>query len=66
MFASLKENGKLVIVIDTGAVSRGSGKTGRDKERDIRKAFVEKGFIEAVILLPDDLFYNAAAPGVIS
>ncbi len=65
MFASLKENGKLVIVIDTGAVSRGSGKTGRDKERDIRKAFVERGFIEAVILLPDNLFYNAAAPGVI-
>uniref|UniRef100_A0A7V4DY75 site-specific DNA-methyltransferase (adenine-specific) n=1 Tax=Dictyoglomus thermophilum TaxID=14 RepID=A0A7V4DY75_DICTH len=63
MFASLKENGKLVIVIDTGAVTRGSGSSGTDREKEIRKKFVEQDFIEAVILLTDNLFYNTTAPG---
>jgi len=65
MFASLKENGKMAIVIDTGAVSRGSGNQGSNRERDIRKAFVENDFVEAVILLPENLFYNTTAPGII-
>ncbi|MCR8487040.1 MAG: class I SAM-dependent DNA methyltransferase [candidate division WOR-3 bacterium] len=63
MFASLKENGKIVVVIDTGAVTRGSGSSGTDREKEIRKKFVEQDFIEAVILLPDNLFYNTTAPG---
>ena len=63
MFASLKENGKMAMVIDTGAVSRGSGNQGSNRERDIRKAFVENDFVEAVILLPENLFYNTTAPG---
>jgi len=63
MFASLKENGKLVVVIDTGVVTRGSGSSGTDREREIRKKFVEKDLIEAVILLTDNLFYNTTAPG---
>ena len=29
MFASLKKNGRMAVVLDTGAVSRGSGNTGR-------------------------------------
>ncbi|MEN3039507.1 MAG: N-6 DNA methylase [Candidatus Kryptonium sp.] len=65
MFASLKDNGRMAIVIDTGALSRGSGSTGKNRERDIRKKFVENDFIEAVILLPENLFYNTTAPGVI-
>jgi type I restriction enzyme M protein len=63
MFASLKENGKLVVVIDTGVVTRGSGSSGADKEKEIRKKFVENDLIEAVILLTDNLFYNTTAPG---
>ncbi len=63
MFASLKDGGKLVVVIDTGVPSRGSGKRGSDKERDIRRKFVDKDFIEAVILLPENMFYNTGAPG---
>jgi len=65
MFASLNEEGKMSVVIDTGAVSRGSGNVGRNRERDIRREFVEGDFVEAVILLPENLFYNTTAPGVI-
>jgi len=53
------------VVLDTGAVSRGSGNQGSNKERDIRKTFVEADLIEAVILLPENLFYNTTAPGII-
>jgi type I restriction enzyme M protein len=63
MFASLRENGKLVVVIDTGVVTRGSGSSGTDREKEIRKKFVENDLIEAVILLTDNLFYNTTAPG---
>jgi len=63
MFASLKENGKLVVVIDTGVVTRGSGSQGTDREKEIRKKFVENNLIETVILLTDNLFYNTTAPG---
>ncbi len=63
MFASLKEKGKLVVVIDTGVVSRGSGNVGSNKEKDIRKKFVDKDYVEAVILLPENMFYNTTAPG---
>ena len=65
ILASLKENGRAAIVLDTGAVSRGSGSKNTDRERDIRKKFVEEDLIEGVILLPDNLFYNTSAPGII-
>lgn len=65
MLASLKENGRMAVVIDTGAVSRGSGNQGSNRERDIRRAFVEGDLIEAVILLPENMFYNTTAPGVV-
>lgn len=65
MYASLKENGKMAVVLDTGAVSRGSGNQGSNKERDIRKEFVDADLIEAVFLLPENLFYNTTAPGII-
>jgi type I restriction enzyme M protein len=63
--ASMKDSGRAAVVLDTGAVSRGSGSKNEDKERNIRKWFVEKDYIEGVILLPDNLFYNTTAPGVI-
>ncbi|MFQ3675294.1 MAG: N-6 DNA methylase [Endomicrobiia bacterium] len=65
MFASLKNNGRMAVVLDTGAVSRGSGNEGSNRERDIRKAFVENDFIEAVLLLPENLFYNTTSAGII-
>jgi len=65
MFASLNEKGKMAVVLDTGAVSRGSGNVGRNRERDIRKEFVERDLVEAVLLLPENLFYNTTAPGII-
>lgn len=65
MFASLKEKGKMAMVIDTGAVSRGSGNQGSNRERNIRQQLVDQDFIEAVVLLPENLFYNTTAPGII-
>jgi type I restriction enzyme M protein len=65
MLASVGTNGKIAIVLDTPAVSRGSGAKGNNRERDIRKQIVEAGFVAAVILLPENLFYNTGAPGII-
>ena len=65
ILASLKDNGRAAIVLDTGAVSRGSGSQHTDRERDIRKKFIEEDLIEGVVLLPDNLFYNTSAPGII-
>jgi type I restriction enzyme M protein len=65
MHASLNETGKMAVVLDTGAVSRGSGNVGKNRERDIRKEFVERDMVEAVILMPENLFYNTTAPGII-
>jgi len=65
MFASLNKNGKAAIVLDTGSVARGSGNKGSNREKEIRKAFVDNDWIEAVLLLPENLFYNAAGPGII-
>jgi len=65
MYASLKDGGRMAVVLDTGSVSRGSGNQSSNRERDIRKAFVESDLVEAVILLPENLFYNTTAPGII-
>jgi len=65
MFSSLRDGGKMAVVLDTGAVSRGSGNVGKNRERDIRKQFVENDLVEAVIQLPDNLFYNTTAPAII-
>lgn len=50
---------KVGVVLDNGALFRG----GREKK--IRKAAVEKDLIDAIILLPEKLFYNTGAPGII-
>ena len=61
----MSETGRAAIVLDTGAASRGSGNRGRNKERSVRAWFVENDLIEGVIYLPENLFYNTPAPGII-
>jgi len=63
--ACLNDHGRAAVVLDTGAVTRGSGSKNEDKERNIRKWFVDRDLIDGVILLPDNLFYNTSAAGVI-
>lgn len=63
--ACLGDRGRAAVVLDTGAVTRGSGSKNEDKERNIRKWFVDRDLIDGVILLPDNLFYNTSAAGVI-
>jgi type I restriction enzyme M protein len=59
MLASAEENGKVAVVVDTGAVSRGG------REKLIRQRIVEDDLVESVILLPERLFYNTGAPAVV-
>ena len=65
MMASLHAHGRAAVVLDTNSVSRGSHNRRASKEKEIRKAFVESGLIVAVILLPENLFYNTGSPGII-
>lgn len=65
ILASLKPNGRAAVVLDTGAASRGSGNAGTNKEKDVRRWFVEHDLIEGIIYLPENLFYNTSAPGII-
>ena len=61
----LKDNGRAAVVLDTGAVTRGSGSRNEDKEKTIRGWFVDQDLVEGVVLLPDNLFYNTTAAGII-
>ncbi len=63
--AAMNEHGRAAVVLDTGAVTRGSGSKNEDRERNIRKWFVDRDLIDGVILLPENLFYNTNAAGVI-
>ncbi len=63
--ASLNAKGRAAVVLDTGAVSRGSGNAGTNKEKTVRQWFVDNDLIESVLYLPDNLFYNATAPGIV-
>jgi type I restriction enzyme M protein len=65
VLAALKPTGRAAIVLDTGAASRGSGSQSENREKTIRRWFVEQDVIEGVILLPDNLFYNTTAAGII-
>src|SRR6266853_1042738 len=60
MLGSLNDRGRAAVVLDTGAASRGSGNANSNKENDVRRWFVEKDFIEGVIYLPENLFYNTS------
>ncbi|MDI3475106.1 MAG: type restriction enzyme protein [Thermococcaceae archaeon] len=60
MLASAKEEtGRVGIVIDNGALFRGGA------EKKIRSKVLKDDLLEAVILLPEKLFYNTGAPGAI-
>jgi type I restriction enzyme M protein len=65
ILASMNSKARAAVVLDTGAGSRGSGNANTNKEKDVRKWFVEQDLIEGVIYLPENLFYNTTAPGVI-
>ena len=63
--ACLNERGRAAVVLDTGTMTRGSGSKHEDRERNIRRWFVEQDLIDGVVLLPDNLFYNTSAAGII-
>ena len=65
MQASLNATGRAAVVLDTGAVSRGSGNAGTNKEKSVRQWFVDQDLIESVLYLPENLFYNTPAPGIV-
>jgi len=65
VYSSLNAKGKAAVILDTGAASRGSGNQGNNKEKDCRKWFVDNDLIEGVVYLPENLFYNTSAPGII-
>ena len=65
ILASLNDTGRAAVVLDTGAASRGSGNANTNKERDVRRWFVDNDLIEGVLYLPENLFYNTTAPGII-
>lgn len=65
ILASLNGTGRAAIVLDTGAASRGSGNANKNKEKAVRAWFVEQDLIEGVIYLPENLFYNTSAPGIL-
>jgi type I restriction enzyme M protein len=50
---------KVAVIMDQGALFRGNS------EKIVREKIVDEGFLEAVILLPEKIFYNAPASGVI-
>jgi type I restriction enzyme M protein len=59
MLASLSENGKAGIVMDNGLLFRSRS------EKKIRRPILEDDLVEAVIALPENLFYNTTSPGCI-
>jgi len=60
MLTSAKDGtGRVGVVIDNGCLFRGG------KEKAIRTSIINADLIEAVILLPEKLFYNTGAPGAI-
>ncbi len=65
MHASLNDKGRAAVVLDTGAASRGSGNAGSNKEKTVRQWFVDRDLIESVLYLPENLFYNTTAPGIV-
>jgi len=54
-----KARKKVAVILDSGALFRGG------KEQAIRKKFLDEDLIDTVILLPEKLFYNTMAPGII-
>ncbi|EGR0477463.1 restriction endonuclease subunit S [Vibrio cholerae] len=59
MVASLKANGKAAVVMPHGVLFRGA------EERTCRQDFIERGILEAVIGLPQGLFYGTGIPACV-
>jgi len=59
MVASLKQNGKMAVVMPHGVLFRGG------EEKTCRQAFIEEGILEAVIGLPQGLFYGTGIPACV-
>lgn len=59
MLASLKQDGKMAIVMPHGVLFRGG------EERICRQRFIEEGILEAVIGLPQGLFYGTGIPACV-
>ena len=59
LIASLKNNGKGAIILPHGVLFRGN------KEADIRKNLILRGFIKGIIGLPANLFYGTGIPACI-
>ena len=59
MLAVLKADGKMATVMPHGVLFRGG------EEREARKHFIERGWLEAVIGLPAGLFYGTGIPACV-
>ncbi len=59
LIASLNSKGKGAIILPHGVLFRGN------KEADIRKNLVQRGFIKGIIGLPPNLFYGTGIPACI-
>jgi type I restriction enzyme M protein len=59
MLAVLKSDGRMATVMPHGVLFRGG------EEREARRHFVDKGYLDAVIGLPPSLFYGTGIPACI-
>ncbi len=59
LITSLKSKGKGAIILPHGVLFRGN------KEADIRKNLIQRGFIKGIIGLPANLFYGTGIPACI-
>ncbi|HAL39029.1 MAG TPA: restriction endonuclease subunit S [Polaromonas sp.] len=59
MLAVLKGDGRLATVMPHGVLFRGG------EEREARQHFIDKGYLEAVVGLPGNLFYGTGIPACI-
>ena len=59
LIASLKSRGKGAIILPHGVLFRGN------KEADIRRTLIRRGFIRGIIGLPANLFYGTGIPACI-
>ena len=59
MLAVLKSDGRMATVMPHGVLFRGG------EEREARQYFIDKGYLEAVIGLPANLFYGTGIPACI-
>lgn len=59
MVASLNEKGKAAVIMPHGVLFRGA------QEMEYRKRLIKKGILEAVIGLPEGLFYGTSIPACV-